>query len=93
MEQLKTSLTKLFETKVEEAMKTTSANVEDTYAKVIGRSIPKKNQTSNSKKDDKYNDHNIKKGFRLPGIPKVVGKSRGENLRALSPQLIKLTMF
>ena len=50
MEQLKTSLTKLIETKVEEAMKTNSANVEDNYAKVLARSIPKTNETSNSKK-------------------------------------------
>ena len=37
MEQLKTSLTKLIETKVEEAIKTTSA-------KVFARSIPKMNE-------------------------------------------------
>ena len=80
MEQLKTSLTELIETKVEEAMKTTSANVEDTYAKVVARSITKKNEKSNSKNDDKYDDHNIKKSFRLQGIPEDVEKSRGENL-------------
>ena len=42
MEQLKTSLTELIETKVEDEMKTTSANVEDTYTKLVARSIPKK---------------------------------------------------
>ena len=80
MELLKTSLTKLMETKVEEAMETTSANVGDTYAKVVTRSIPKKIEASNSKKDDKYDDHNIKKSFRIQGIPKNVEKLCGENL-------------
>ena len=61
-------------------MKTTSANFEDTYAKVFARSTPKKKQTSNSKKGDKYDDHNIKKSFRIQGITEDVEKSRGENL-------------
>ena len=90
MEQLKTSLTELIETKVEEAMKTTSANVEDTYAKVVARSIPKKNETSNSKNDDKYDDHNIKKSFRIHGIPEDV---ENHVVRTLSTQLKKITMF
>ena len=80
MEQLRTSLTKLIETKVAEAMKTTSANVEDTYAKVVARSIPKKNETSNSENDNKYDNHNIKKSFRIQGTLEDVEKSHGENL-------------
>ena len=90
MEQLKTSLTELIETKVEKAMKTTSTNVEHTYAKLVARSISKKNKTGHSKKDDKYDNHNIKKGFRLQSILEDVEKSRGENL---VPTTEKLTLF
>ena len=61
-------------------MKTTSANVEDTYANIVARSIPIKNERSNSKNEDKYDDHNIKKKFRIQGVPEDVEKSRGENL-------------
>ena len=86
-EQLKTSLTKLIETNVEEATKTTSANVEHTYAKVVAGSIPKKNETSNSEKDKKYDDHNIKKIFRTQGIPEDFEKSRGENLVPLNEKV------
>ena len=80
MEPLKTNLTKLIETRVDEAMNTTSANVEDTYAKVVARSIPKKNETSYSKKDKKYDNDNIKDSFRIQDIPEDVEKSCGENL-------------
>ena len=95
MEQLKTSLTELIETKVEEAMKTTSANVEDAYAKVVARSIPKKNETSNSKKDNKNDDQacqGIPEDVQIQCIPEDVEKSHGENLTP-SAQLKKLTMF
>ena len=61
-------------------MKTTSANVEDNYAKAVARSIPKKNETSNSKNDHKFHNHNIRKSFRIQGIPEDFEKLRGENL-------------
>ena len=93
MEQLKTSLTEIIETKVEEAMKTTSANVEDTYAKVVAQSIPKQNETSNSKNDDKYDDHNIKKPRRVSESKASQKMSKNHVVRNLSPQLKKLTMF
>ena len=78
MEQLKTSYTELIASKVEEAMKTTSVNVEDTYAKVVARSTPKRNATSNSKKDDESDNHNIKKCFRIQANTEDVEISRGQ---------------
>ena len=52
MEQLKASLTELIEIKVEKAMKIITANVEDSYAKIVARRFAKID-TSNSKKDNK----------------------------------------
>ena len=80
MEQQKTRLTELKETKVEETMKTISMIVEDTYAKVVARSNHKKNETAKPKKE-KSHHHNIEKSSRIQVIPEDVEKLRGENLK------------
>ena len=70
-------------------MKTFSANAKDSYVKVVVRSITKVNETSTLKRDSKSNDDNIKKCFRIQGIPEDVDYV----VRTLSTHLKNLTKF